>query len=135
MARSMTTTGPTLARPVWAGDFLSRDHLVPGPFKVNPAGFVADGSGRKHIPSGTLLGRTIVERDAGTGFGPADDTDDEIFLSAFDVVDAVVLDDVEMYRPGSQVKENFLPDYATIAADAPLLARLREIYLCTRGAE
>lgn len=135
MARSMGVTGPTLASPPWAGDFGSRDHLVPGPFKVNSAdvGFVADGSGRKNIPSGTILGRTLAERDAGTGFGPAVNTDEEIYINYFEVTDALVLDDVEMYRPGSQVKENFLPGWAGVAA--LLKTAVRSRYLCMVGVE
>lgn len=134
MARSMNVVGPTLASPPWAGDFPSRDHLVPGPFKVNSAdaGFVAV-NGKKNIPSGTILGRTIAERDAGTGFGPAAALDDEVFLNYFEVTDALELDDVEMYRPGSQVKENFLPGWAGVAAG--IKTTLRGIYICTVGSE
>lgn len=135
MARSMNVTGPTLASPPWAGDFPSRDHLVPGPFKVNAAdaGFVADADGRKNIPSGTVLGRTLAERDAGTGFGPAAATDEEVFINYFEVTDALELDDVEMYRPGSQVKENFLPGWAGLAAGVQAI--VRDLYICTVGAE
>ncbi len=133
--RSMTTTGPTLTSPPWAGDFGSRDHLLPGPFKVNSADadFVADSKGRKNIPSGTVLGRTLAERDAGTGFGPAVNTDLEIYINYFEITDAVELDDCEMYRPGSQVKENFLPGWAGLAA--LLKDELRKRYHCMVGAE
>lgn len=133
MPRSMNVAGPTLASPPWAGDFGSRDHLIPGPFKVNAADFTADSAGRKNIPSGTILGRTIAERDAGTGFGPAEDTDAEIFVNYFEVTDAAANDDVEMYRPGSQIKENFLPGWAGIDPDVKVLLRAR--YICTLGAE
>lgn len=42
MARSMvTTTGPSLSSPRWAGDYLSRDNLIPGGAKIDPAQFKA----------------------------------------------------------------------------------------------
>ncbi len=206
MPRNMTQTSTTMSSPRWAGDFGSRDHLIPGPFKVDatqfvgtdavkavvgaagaaanatavpvdaltgpiPAGTLLDfggkkfarlsaaaaaaavslavdaiatalvdrdtatykGLGKKSIPSGTALGRTVAERDAGTGFGPAGAADDEVFLNYFDVTDADVLDDVEMYRPGAQVKENFLPAFAGLASGVKTILRAR--YLCTLGAE
>ena len=70
---------------------------------------------------------------AGTGFGPAVDTDDEVFINYLEVTDANDLDDVEMYRPGSQVKENFLPGWAGL--DADVKAIVRDLYICTLGAE
>lgn len=89
--------------------------------------------GRKFVPSGTLLGRTFTERDAGTGFGPAVNTDDEIFLVAFDVADANSWNDVELVRNNTVIMENYLPDWTTIAANAPLLAALRARYVCGKG--
>lgn len=86
----------------------------------------------KTVPSGTVLGRTLAERDASTPFGPAADTDDEVYLLAFDVVDATVNNDVTLYRPGSLVKENFLPGVAALSAT--IRGKLRTTYVCTRGA-
>jgi hypothetical protein len=126
-------TGPTLASPVWAGDFLDRNALVPGGAKLNPAGFAANAAGKKPVPSGTALGRTLAERNAGTGFGPADAADDEIFLLALDVTDALVNNDCELYRPGRIVKENFLPGFGGLAAG--VITALRDLYVMTRGAE
>jgi hypothetical protein len=74
--------------------------------------------GTKYIKSGKLVGRTLAERDAGTAFGPAAVTDDEIFLTLFDVADANVSDDIELYRHRSTVKENYLPDYTTLSTAA-----------------
>jgi hypothetical protein len=82
------------------------------------------------VPSGTFVGRTLVERDAGTGFGPADANDDELYLVAFDV-DAVANPDLELYRPGSAVFENLLPGWAGMAAD--LKVKLRAKYVCISG--
>jgi hypothetical protein len=71
------------------------------------------GSG-KFVPSGTFVGRTFTERDAGTGFGPAADGDDEQFLLYNDIADADRNPDCELYRHGSLVKENYLPNYTTL---------------------
>ena len=86
---------------------------------------------RKNIPPGTLVGRTLAERDAETPFGLAADADDEVYLIAFDVTDAANNADCELYRPGSLVKENFL---GTFAALSPALkTKVRATYQCVRG--
>ncbi len=91
------------------------------------------GIGPKYIPSGTIVGRTYAERDALTSFGVPADADDEFFLIAFDVTDAVKNDDIELYRPNNMVYENFLPaDFA--AASATIKAKIRGLYRCTIGA-
>lgn len=207
MARSMVTTtqGP-LSSPRWAGDYLNRDHLIPGGFKLDPAAFngfdavvvdvgaagaaaaavavpvnaltgpIPNGTvlwfsankfiklnaaaaagavslttlaiptalvdadvttypgaenGVKYIPSGKIVGRTIAERDAASPMGPAADTDDEVYLVAFDIPDVVKLDDAELYRPNSVVYENFLPDWAAISA--AVKAKVRDKYICSLG--
>jgi hypothetical protein len=91
----------------------------------------------KTIPSGTLLGRTYAERDANTPFGAAVDTDDEFYILLFDVPDANAPggDDCEVYRHALVVKENYLPDWATISANANLLAKLRASYTCIKGVD
>jgi hypothetical protein len=89
------------------------------------------GYGDLYIPSGTCVGRTIAERDALTGYGPAADADDEFFLVAWDVTDARHVDDVELYRPGGTVYENFLPGFAALSATVK--AKIRLLYQCTIG--
>jgi hypothetical protein len=205
MARIVQSTNQ-LSGPVWAGDWLNREHLVPGGARVDPAQFVAtDGvivttsgvaaaaavaipvialsgaipngtilyfgetgefamltaaaavgatsltvqalgqqiesgdtatyagtTGVKLIPSGTPIGRTIAERDAGTAYGPWTSGDDEVFLTAFDVTDATINADVELYRGGSIVKETFVPGWAAFSAG--LKTALRAKYQCTVGA-
>lgn len=93
------------------------------------------GSGTKNVvvPSGTYVGRTIAERDAGIGFGPWAAGDDEAYLLAFDVSDAPSRPDCDLYRRGSIVKENFLPGYGTPALSAAALADIRSRYAATRG--
>lgn len=206
MSTAINLGSTTMTAPRWAGDFMSRDHLVPGPFKIVASQFLAPdgvkvvvgaagaaanattvpvdalsgavpsgalldfggkkfarlsaaaaagatsltvdalatalvdddaanyiGTKKKSIPSGTPVGRTLVERNAGTGFGPAAATDDEVFLLAFDISDADVNNDAEMYRPGAQVYENFLPGWSGLASG--VVTKLRAAYLMTLGTE
>jgi len=84
------------------------------------------------VASGTVIGRTIAERDAGTAFGPADASDDEVYITCFDVYDASVNPDVELYRPNSIVKENFLPGWSGLASGVK--TKVRAAYVCVRGA-
>lgn len=91
------------------------------------------GTGSTHVPSGTVVGRTITERDASEGFGLADAGDDEIYIVALEVTDVTALDDVELYRHGRVVKENFLPGWSSLATAVQDL--VREFYTCTRGAD
>ena len=92
--------------------------------------------GRKSLPGGTLIGRTFAERNASTPYGPAVDTDDEIFLTVFDVADLESKDnEVELTRHQAVIKENYLPDWATISANANLLAKLRALYQTETGVD
>jgi len=88
-------------------------------------------SGLKFIISGTLVGRTFAERDAGTGFGPAVSTDDEIFLLAFDVPDAIQNPFGAVYRHRSLVFENYLPGWTPMSTD--LKTAIRNRYQCMLG--
>lgn len=89
--------------------------------------------GIRYVPAGTLVGRTFVQRAANGLFHPADVTtpDDEIYLTMFDIIDAIDNNDTEFYRPGSLVKENYLPNYASM--NAATLSRIRSIYKTTIG--
>lgn len=71
---------------------------------------------RKTIPSGTIVGRTFAQRDAGNPFHAGLVTDDELFLVAYDVIDANRDSSATLYRHRSLVKENYLPNYATLSA-------------------
>jgi len=83
--------------------------------------------GRKFLPSGTLLGRTYTERDAGTGFGPAATSDDEFGLLLFDKEDLVRYPDIELLRPnaGVTVAENFLPGWSGLSSGLKAVVRAR----------
>lgn len=86
-----------------------------------------------YVPSGTVIGRTLAERNAKTGFGPAAATDDEVFLVAFDIADVQKLEDADAVLPGDfVVKENFLPGFADL--DPALVTKLRGLYILTLGA-
>lgn len=90
------------------------------------------GSGKRFVVSGTLIGRTRAERDAGTAYGPWTTGDEEEYLTAFDVHDADEEPEVELYRHGCLVKENLLPAATRVAGQ---LARVRALYECTVGVE
>lgn len=85
-----------------------------------------------HVPSGTVVGRTLAEANNGDGFGPAAASDDEIYLLLFDVGDALSNPDCEMCRPNSQVRTNFLPNWGDVPSAVQAIVRQR--YLCTIGA-
>lgn len=130
MARMDVQTN-TLSAPAWAGDWMNREHVLPGGAKVDPAAITANGAGFKFIASGTVLGRTFAERETNTAFGLAADADDEVFILAYDVPDAAKNNDIDLYRPGGVVKENFLPDYGTLTT--AIKAKLRALYQITKG--
>lgn len=203
MAR-ITQSANTLTAPVWAGDYLDREHLVPGGAKLAAAAFLREdavtvtvgvagaaqgatsvpvaaltgpipsgtilrfsadeyarlssaaaagatslavealvnalesgdtatyaGVGAFAVRSGTLVGRTYAERASGDAFGPWTTGDDEVYLVVYDVLDVTANNDVELYRHGGIVKENFLPGFASLAAGA--LAAIRAAYQTTRG--
>jgi len=111
---------------------------LPTALDANDAAAHSPGNGLL-VPSGTIVGRTWAERDANAAFGPAADADDEVFPVVFDVVDANRNADCELYRPGSLVRENYLPGYGagrplgTSAAPSALLTKLRARYQCITG--
>lgn len=133
MSRSMIVKGPHLATPVWAGDFLSRDHLVPSPAKVKAADFVAGTDGKKYIPAGTVLGLTRAKAAAGDPWEKATAAHEVVYIVAFDVNDAADINDVELVRHNAAIKENFLPGWDTVVAGVKLLVRSQ--YTCYLGQE
>ena len=74
-------------------------------------------SGKKLVKAGTLVGRTYTERDAGTTFGVAEATDDEIYLLAFDTVDAMINPECELLRHNTLVRDHLLPNWSDLSAD------------------
>jgi hypothetical protein len=90
----------------------------------------------KPIPSGYPMGRTLAERDAGTAFGPAVDSDDEIYLMAFDITDATVNPDFVAVRHGAVIKEDYLPYWGdTTVWPTALVTALRGFYAFQKGGD
>lgn len=87
-------------------------------------------TGKKQIVSGSLIGRTLAERNAYTAYGLAVDTDDEIYFIPFDVVDANTNADCEKVRHGATIAENHLPLSVRehLAANAGLMTKVRTLY-------
>lgn len=78
-----------------------------------------------HIPGGTAVGRTIAERDAKAPFGPAVNTDDEIYLIYEDIPDATKDATCSLMANGEAVKENYLPDWTNWAANLKTVVRAK----------
>lgn len=90
------------------------------------------GMGKKSLPSGTLIGRTFAERDAGSDWGPANvATDDEIYLTTRDLSDLTKDATTEIYRHNKVVKENYLPGWSGL--DSTVKAKIRSLYACIGG--
>jgi len=90
------------------------------------------GVGKKSVPSGTLIGRTFAERDAGTPWGPATvASDDEIYLTVREIADLTKDDTTELYRHNKVVKENYLPGWADLGSTVK--AKIRALYTCIGG--
>lgn len=83
------------------------------------------------VPSGTVVGRTFAERDADTPFGAVADGDEEVYLVAFDIVNVQDNPDVDLYRHGGVVYENYLPVWTALSAT--IKAKLRAQYECSKG--
>lgn len=124
---------------VWAGDGLGPDTIMPHGSMIDVTQFTANTpEGRIHIFSGTLVGRTYTERDAGTGFGLADVVnDDEIFLITRDVWNASEDNHVDFYRHHKLVHDNWLPEFlhdgVTPFADSAEHDWIRAHYQCWHG--
>ncbi len=90
------------------------------------------GMGKKRVPSGTLIGRTYAERDAGAPWGPADvANDDEIYLTAREAADLSKDNDTELYRHNRVVKENYLPGWSGLTT--AVKTKIRSLYQCISG--
>lgn len=97
------------------------------------------GTGKVHIPSGTLVGRTYAQRAAGQPFhsvaygGDGVVTDDETYLLAREILDAEADPECTLYRPGKLVYENFLPGWLTLPQG--VRDHIRSRYETSIGAE
>ncbi len=109
--------------PVEATTFVIADNAV----------LTYQGTGRKTIFSGTLIGRTYAEEAADTPFGPAADADDIVRLVIWDNPDVDSNPEVEILRPGTLVAYNLIPGWATLSA--ALQAKIRATYQTIKGVE
>ncbi len=90
------------------------------------------GVGKKQVPSGTLIGRTLAERDTFAAWGPAAvDTDDEIYLTVREAADLVKNNDTVVTVNLRVVKENYLPGFTALAAGVK--TEIRALYQCITG--
>lgn len=87
-------------------------------------------SGHVVVPSGTLVGRTYTERDAGTGFGVAAVADDEIYIVAFQVERGEIDAGVTLVRHQTLIYEDKLPGWAGFDTDTK--AKVRSLYQCIK---
>lgn len=116
-------------QPAWSAEQLTPEKLMPGGSRLVTAEFAANADGARWVESGRLVGRTFAERTAGNGFGVADvAADEEIFITAFDVLDCNKNPDVTLLRHGTLIYEDKLPIWAT--ATAPQKAKIRALYQC-----
>lgn len=108
---------------------------IPTALVANDTATYAGSELTKFIPAGTLVGRTYTERDAGTPFGVADVStpDDQLFLIAFDVPDAVELNDIVLLRHTTRIYEDKLPGWSGLSSTAKAVIRAR--YQCIKSAQ
>lgn len=97
-------------------------------------------NGRLYVQSGIPLGRTLAERDAGTGFGILDPAGDQEYgILMFNLTDARNDNDIELLAPNEffPIYENWLPNYATSlrpgGTDSATMTFLRAHYQCIVG--
>lgn len=131
MPRSMTMTGPTRSAPRWAGESLAERLILAkldaAAFPATTIGTVETAAGRV-VVSGTFVGRTFAERDAGGQYGPFAAGDEDCGLIRYDV-HVERNNDAELVPTGAIIKENYLPDWETLSAAAK--AKLRAMYVTT----
>ncbi|HEX8177863.1 MAG TPA: hypothetical protein VF543_22430 [Pyrinomonadaceae bacterium] len=90
----------------------------------------------KRIPASTVVGCTYGELEAagatGMKWGPAADTDDIVRVVAYDIPDADKNNDCELLRPGTLLKVNFMPSWASLSV--AVKNKIRAQYEITVGA-
>lgn len=112
----------------WLAEEVWRETLLPGGVKLDAAAFPTG------VENGTLVGRTFAEATAGTGFGVAADTDDQLYLVLNDVPKPAENNDAEVVRHGSLIRVNYLEAKYTGLSIA-LKAKFAQIYEITHGTE
>lgn len=125
-----------LTQDLFLGDTTAAVSALTTALVSGDVGRYAGTLGRIFVPSGTIVGRTFTERNAGTNFGPGDvaTPDDEIALTYTVVHDARANPNVVLLRPGKKVAiyEDNLPGYAGLSGGQ--LTWLRANYSCLKSA-
>lgn len=87
-----------------------------------------------NVPSGTLVGRTYAERDAGTGYGQPDvvTPDDQLYLTAFEAIDLRNNNEVALVRHTTLIYEDRLPGWSSLSTGVKTAIRQR--YQCIKSA-
>lgn len=122
-----TTTADAIA----GATSISVQPLVTAWASGDVARYLGDLTARKLVRAGTPVGRTFAERASKAPFGPAADTDDEVYLLAFDVEDAAKNSAGVAVRPARIIYENFVPGWNSFSA--ALKAKLRTVYQTQTG--
>jgi hypothetical protein len=115
--------------PVIRGATAIAVRALPTAIAANDVG-TYNGVMRRTVPSGTLVGRTIAERDAGGRFEPWAAGDEEVFLTLWDV-DLAMGEEIALLRPNTIIKENYIPGFAAMSAAMKTVIRSR--YQCILG--
>lgn len=116
--------------PNWLGTKITDPKVViPGGILLVAAAF-PEVDGKRIAEGGTLVGRTLAERDAGTGYGIADPATDEQFALLLHDVDLKEEDVAAGIQPnaGNVIYENLLPGWDALAAAAK--TKVRSLYHC-----
>ncbi len=94
----------------------------------NDVATYAGASLTKPVASGTLLGRTLAERDSGSDFGPWTTGDEEVYLLAFDISDVNKDNSCTLVAHNVIIYEDLLPGWASWVAGQK--TALRAAYQC-----
>jgi hypothetical protein len=121
--QKVTYTAKEKTSPEWTMDELDRHGLIAGGGFLKASDFAPNSEGKRYVAAGTLVGRTWLEADGGTGYGTAMDTDEQVYLTLYDVDDAAEDPHVSLYRHGCQVRVKSLPGWAAMAAPLKDLVR------------
>jgi hypothetical protein len=119
--------------PSWMADDMDRRTLVQGGVVLDPGAFSENANGYKYVESGTVIGRTQSEADNGTGFSPAEDTDDYYFITAHDVQYADENPEVAVVRDGALIRFDQLPGYGSFSS--AIETALKDKYQIVPGSE
>jgi len=121
----------TLSAPAAAGATSITVAPIPTALVAGDTATYPGTSGKVMVPAGTRIGRTYAERATDVPFGAAADADDEVFIVAYDVYDLNEVNDADVLRKGTLIKENLLPGWA--GETTALKAKVRSVYETTLG--